>query len=103
MKHSAVIDHTLIPGIVLYSAEFCTTMQVSNLDLAVCRAQVIAQKLRLDGDFDFVSIAARTPGFVGADLQALTKEAAALAVSRIFKDMQQPSDVRSSASRFNPL
>lgn len=50
---------------------------------------MIAQKLRLSGDFDLEKIAARTPGFVGADLQALTKEAAALAVSRIFSGMQQ--------------
>lgn len=44
--------------------------------------------MRLSGDFDFDSIASKTPGFVGADLQALTKEAAALAVSRIFKSIQ---------------
>jgi ribosome biogenesis ATPase len=46
-------------------------------------------KLRLSGDFDFAAVAARTPGFVGADLQALTKEAAAVAVSRIFSSLQQ--------------
>ena len=45
------------------------------------------QKLRLSGDFDFAAVAARTPGFVGADLQALTKEAAAVAVSRIFSSL----------------
>jgi len=51
--------------------------------------QVIVRKLRLSGDFDFAAVAARTPGFVGADLQALTKEAAAVAVSRIFSSLQQ--------------
>lgn len=51
--------------------------------------QVIAQHLRLSGDFDFDSIAANTPGFAGADLQALTKEAAAIAVSRIFKSLKE--------------
>lgn len=51
--------------------------------------QVIVRKLRLSGDFDFAGVAARTPGFVGADLQALTKEAAAVAVSRIFSSLQQ--------------
>lgn len=49
--------------------------------------QVIVQKLRLSGDFDFAAVAAQTPGFVGADLQALTKEAAAVAVSRIFASL----------------
>lgn len=43
-----------------------------------------ASKVRLEGDFDFDRIARLTPGYVGADLMALTKEAAALAVSRIF-------------------
>lgn len=46
--------------------------------------KVIAGKLRLHGDFDFKKIAKKTPGFVGADLQALTTEAAAVAVKRIF-------------------
>ena len=46
--------------------------------------QVLARRLRLAGDFDFQLIAQRTPGFVGADLQALTKEAAAVAIKRIF-------------------
>lgn len=50
---------------------------------------MIVRKLRLSGDFDFAAVAARTPGFVGADLQALTKEAAAVAVSRIFSSLQQ--------------
>ncbi|CAM6099845.1 unnamed protein product [Calypogeia fissa] len=45
---------------------------------------VLAQNLRLEGSFDFKQIAKRTPGFVGADLAALIKEAAAVAVKRIF-------------------
>lgn len=43
----------------------------------------------LSGGFDFGLIAARTPGFAGADLQALTKEAAAAAISRIFGSLKQ--------------
>jgi SpoVK/Ycf46/Vps4 family AAA+-type ATPase len=49
--------------------------------------QVLARRLRLAGDFDFKLIAQRTPGFVGADLQALTKEAAAIAIKRIFAQL----------------
>ena len=49
--------------------------------------QVLCKKLRLEGELDFKAVAARTPGFVGADLRALTKEAAASAIQRIF---QQP-------------
>ena len=50
-------------------------------------AKVLARRLRLAGDFDFKLIAQRTPGFVGADLQALTKEAAAIAIKRIFSQL----------------
>ncbi|KFM23509.1 putative AAA domain-containing protein C16E9.10c [Auxenochlorella protothecoides] len=46
--------------------------------------EVLARPLRLEGSFDFKAIAKKTPGFVGADLSALMKEAAALAVKRIF-------------------
>lgn len=49
--------------------------------------QVLSQKMRLDGAFDFRTIARRTPGFVGADLVSLTKEAAVIAVNRIFSTM----------------
>lgn len=49
--------------------------------------RVLSRPLRLDGDFDFAAVAKRTPGFVGADLAALMKEAAALAVKRIFEEL----------------
>lgn len=50
--------------------------------------RVLARRLRLSGDFDFRDLAKRTPGFVGADLAALIKEAAALAVKRIFDSLE---------------
>jgi ribosome biogenesis ATPase len=49
--------------------------------------RVLARRLRLSGDFDFGVVARRTPGFVGADLAALMKEAAALAVKRVFRQL----------------
>ncbi|KAI8101215.1 hypothetical protein M9435_001323 [Picochlorum sp. BPE23] len=49
----------------------------------------MANKLRLSGDFSFSEVAKRTPGFVGADLAALIKEAAALAVKRIFAHIEK--------------
>lgn len=45
--------------------------------------------MRLAGDFDFKEVARRTPGFVGADLKALATEAAALAVARAFRTLDQ--------------
>jgi ribosome biogenesis ATPase len=49
---------------------------------------VQATKLRLNGDLDLREIAKKTPGYVGADLSALAKEAAASAVTRIFKKLE---------------
>lgn len=49
--------------------------------------EVMAKKMKLEGDFDFVSLARRTPGFVGADLSSLTKEAASIAVQRVYEDV----------------
>ena len=54
----------------------------------IAYAQVLCKRLRLAGELDFKAVAAKTPGFVGADLRALTKEAAASAIQRIF---HQPS------------
>lgn len=50
--------------------------------------RVLARKLRLDGDFDFEQLAKMTPGYVGADLSALTAAAGVCAMKRIFKDMK---------------
>jgi ribosome biogenesis ATPase len=49
---------------------------------------VLASKLRLSGDFDFAELAKATPGYVGADLQALITTAGVIAVKRIFKHLQ---------------
>jgi ribosome biogenesis ATPase len=58
---------------------------------------VLARRLRLAGDFDFHVVARRTPGFVGADLAALMKEAAALAVKRIFSQLDAQRAVAAAA------
>jgi ribosome biogenesis ATPase len=49
--------------------------------------RVLCAKLRLDGTFDFNSLAKATPGYVGADLSALTGAAGIIAVKRIFKTL----------------
>ncbi|KAJ6460407.1 P-loop containing nucleoside triphosphate hydrolase protein [Mycena vitilis] len=49
--------------------------------------RVLSAKLRLDGDFDFTALAKATPGYVGADLAALTGAAGIIAVKRIFKQL----------------
>lgn len=49
--------------------------------------RVMSAKLKLAGDFNFDVIARATGGFVGADLSALAKEAAIIAVHRIFSSL----------------
>lgn len=71
------------------------------------RCQILSTQsrgVRLAGDFDFERIARLTPGYVGADLRALTKEAAAIAVARIFESHLQVGPVMSALSmRSEPL
>jgi ribosome biogenesis ATPase len=54
--------------------------------------QVMTKRLRLEGDFDFHHIARLTPGYVGADLSALTKEAAAVAIRDIMGRLHPPAE-----------
>jgi ribosome biogenesis ATPase len=49
---------------------------------------VLSEKLRLEGEFDFAALAKATPGYVGADLQALITAAGVIAVKRIFKHIR---------------
>lgn len=51
--------------------------------------RVMCAKLRLEGDFDFVELARSTPGYVGADLAALTGAAGIIAVKRIFQQLSE--------------
>ncbi|XP_067015689.2 nuclear valosin-containing protein-like [Anabrus simplex] len=53
--------------------------------------KVLCTGLSLASDFDFDVIARNTPGFVGADLMALTREAAIVAVDKAFGDMKSSS------------
>lgn len=48
---------------------------------------MLCAKLRLEGDFNFAAFAKATPGYVGADLSALTGAAGVIAVKRIFKQL----------------
>ncbi|TFK73222.1 AAA-domain-containing protein [Pluteus cervinus] len=53
--------------------------------------RVLCAKLRLEGDFNFSALAKATPGYVGADLSALTGAAGIIAVKRIFKQLSDGS------------
>jgi ribosome biogenesis ATPase len=49
--------------------------------------KTMTKEMRLSGDFDFKVLARKTPGYVGADVRSLTKEAAVIAINRIFRDV----------------
>ncbi|KAF9298584.1 hypothetical protein BGZ74_009310 [Mortierella antarctica] len=49
--------------------------------------KVMSSKLKLAGDFDFKELAKLTPGYVGADLNALTSAAGVVALKRIFQEI----------------
>lgn len=51
---------------------------------------MLMAKLRLSGDFDYHFLAKSTPGYVGADLSALTGAAGVIAVKRIFEQLGAP-------------
>jgi ribosome biogenesis ATPase len=51
----------------------------------------LCKKLRLSGDFDFKALAKMTPGFVGADLQALVAAAGVIAIKRMIEKIRQTS------------
>lgn len=59
----------------------------------------MASKLRLSGDFDFAELAKATPGYVGADLQALITTAGVIAVKRIFKHLQEVAAATEAAEK----
>lgn len=50
--------------------------------------RVMTKNMRVDESLDFAVLARKTPGFVGADCRSLTKEAAVIAINRIFHFQQ---------------
>ncbi|KAJ8965662.1 hypothetical protein NQ314_003979, partial [Rhamnusium bicolor] len=51
--------------------------------------KIITSKLKLSENFDFEVLANHTPGFVGADLLSLTREAALVAINRLFQILKE--------------
>lgn len=51
--------------------------------------KVLCRKITLDAEVDLAMVAHRTPGYVGADLMALTREATMSAINRIFRGIEE--------------
>lgn len=59
--------------------------------------RVQAASLKLSGDFNFKALAKATPGYVGADLGALTGAAGVIAVKRIFRQLAEEDALSTDA------
>lgn len=68
-----------------FDREIC--MNVPDQESREKILRTISKKLKLDGDFDFKQLAKMTPGYVGADLNALVAAAGVCAIKRIFGDL----------------
>ncbi|CAI9740885.1 nuclear valosin-containing protein-like [Octopus vulgaris] len=56
--------------------------------------QVLCKSLKLSDNFSYPQLAHMTPGFVGADLNALSREAAMVAINRVFKEIQNKKKLK---------
>lgn len=67
-----------------FDREICLNVpnEISRLHIL----KKLSSSLKIDGQIDFNKLAKLTPGFVGADLKALTTAAGTCAIKRIFKD-----------------
>ncbi|KAK5781312.1 putative AAA family ATPase RIX7 PWA37_004745 [Arxiozyma heterogenica] len=67
-----------------FDREICLNVpnEISRLHIL----KKLSSSLKIDGQIDFNKLAKLTPGFVGADLKALTTAAGTCAIKRIFKN-----------------
>lgn len=95
----AMLATTAHPGQVdsrLRGPDLCDRELALPLPTAVVRRALLEQLLRKvpTGELDFDAIAARTPGFVVADLAALCREAAVRAAGRASREQAEPELVQ---------
>lgn len=72
-----------------FDREICLGIPDEGARLRILRT--LCRKLKLPESFDFQQLAHLTPGYVGADLMALCREAAMSAVNRVLIEMQEQS------------
>jgi ribosome biogenesis ATPase len=93
MKHVVVIGATNRPDSIdpalrrsgRFDREVCLGIPDEKARAKILR--VMTESLRLDGKVDIDYLARKTPGYVAADLGALSKEAAASAIARSFDEL----------------
>ncbi|KAH3673014.1 hypothetical protein WICMUC_003967 [Wickerhamomyces mucosus] len=74
-----------------FDREICLNVpnEISRLNIL----QKMTQNLKIDGDLDFQKLAKATPGYVGADLKALTTAAGIASIKRIFKSLTNDDEL----------
>lgn len=65
------------------------TIGVPNEEARVEIMKILTKKMRLRPDFPFNEMIKLTPGYVGADIQTLCKEASIIAVERIINSQNE--------------
>lgn len=77
-----------------FDREICLNVpnEISRLHIL----EKLSSSLKIDGQIDFSKLAKLTPGFVGADLKALTTAAGTCAIKRIFKNYSLSRDPQSN-------
>jgi len=65
-------------------------------------SQAVGNNAESQCDFNYKLLARKTPGFVGADVKSLAKEAAVLAINRIFRDVLKDESTHSQEREVDP-
>ncbi|XP_072382243.1 nuclear valosin-containing protein-like isoform X1 [Diabrotica undecimpunctata] len=89
-----------------FDREIC--LGIPNKESRAEILKVVTRKVKLEPNFNFNDLAILTPGYVGADLLALTREAADIAVDRLFKELgenekKQEEEENTSVSEVVPV
>jgi ribosome biogenesis ATPase len=71
---------------------------IPTLDERKSILEVLTKRLALEDDVDFHELAALTPGYVGADLHLLVKEASILAIQRMYKALEAAGELQDASS-----
>jgi ribosome biogenesis ATPase len=74
-----------------FDREIC--LNVPNEQSRLHILKKMTQNLKIDGELDFNVLAKATPGYVGADLKALTAAAGISAIKRIFSSLVKDEEV----------
>ncbi|ODQ79625.1 hypothetical protein BABINDRAFT_8526 [Babjeviella inositovora NRRL Y-12698] len=73
-----------------FDREICLNVPDENSRARIL--QTMVQNMKISGDLDFADLAKRTPGYVGADLKALTSAAGIAGIKRIFNTLSEDLD-----------